>query len=112
MNIKVLKSKGCNLPYTEINRRGENCVIIGLDLMDELNLMQGEIILIIDDYDGSLCETYVKPGKIGGQEIILSGPALTKIGSISDTLTIMSFAYMNIDSAKTFKPCLINRKKI
>jgi aspartate 1-decarboxylase len=51
-------------------------------------------------------ETYAIPGKAGGRQIMLNGPAAKK-GCPGDVLTIMAFGQIEEKDALGFKPKII-----
>jgi aspartate 1-decarboxylase len=105
MQIQVLKSKihGAKITETELHYIGS--ITIDEDLMDAVNIIENEKVLVVNNNNGERFETYVIKGKRGSGVIGLNGAAARK-GAIGDILIIISFAIMDFEEAKLFKPYL------
>jgi len=105
MQIQVLKSKihGAKITETELHYIGS--ITIDEDLMDAVNIIENEKVLVVNNNNGERFETYVIKGKRGSGVIGLNGAAARK-GAIGDILIIISFAQMDFEEAKLFKPYL------
>ena len=106
MQIQVVKSKIHRVKCTgaELNYIGS--ITIDEDLMDAANIIQGERVQIVNNDNGERLETYCIPGPRKSGEITLNGAAARKV-SIGDTLILITYAFMDINEAKTFKPSVI-----
>ncbi len=106
MQIQVVKSKIHRVKCTgaELNYIGS--ITIDEDLMDAANIIQGEKVQIVNNDNGERLETYCIPGPRKSGEITLNGAAARKV-SIGDTLILITYAFMNIEEAKVFKPSLV-----
>ncbi len=78
-------------------------VTIDEDLMDAVNLIAGEKVAIVDNNNGERFETYVIKGERGTGCICLNGAAARKV-QVGDVVIIMSYAMMDFNEAKRFKP--------
>lgn len=103
MMIEVLKSKLHCARVTEANLHYMGSITIDEDLMDAVNLIAGEKVYIADNDNGERFETYVIKGERGSGCICLNGAAARKV-QVGDTVIIMSYALMDFEEAKTFKP--------
>ena len=56
--------------------------------------------------NGERLETYVIKGERGSGMICLNGPAARRV-AVGDLLIVMSYALMDFEEAKTFKPWLV-----
>lgn len=103
MMIQVLKSKihGARITVTELNYIGS--ITIDQTLMEACNLIENEKVLVVNNNNGERFETYVITGKKDSGVIGLNGAAARK-GQVGDTLIIISFAQMDFEEAKNFKP--------
>ena len=101
--IEVLKSKLHCVHVTEANLNYMGSITIDEDLMDEVNLIAGEKVAIVDNNNGERFETYVIKGERGSGCICLNGAAARKV-QVGDVVIIMSYAPMDFEEAKTFKP--------
>jgi aspartate 1-decarboxylase len=106
MNIEVVKSKIHRVTITEANLHYVGSVTIDEDLMEASNLIEGEKVQIVNINNGERLETYVIKGLRGSGEICLNGPAARKV-TVGDIIIIMSYATMDFEEAKTFKPSII-----
>ena len=106
MMIEVLKSKIHNVKVTQTELRYVGSITIDEDLLDAANMIEGEKVLVVNNNNGERLETYVIPGPRGSGEITLNGAAARKV-SVGDTLILITYAMMDIEEAKTFKPALV-----
>ena len=106
MLIEVMKSKihCARVPEANLNYMGS--ITIDEDLMDAANLIAGEKVAIVDNNNGERFETYIIKGERGSGCICLKGAAARKV-QVGDIVIIMSYALMDFEEAKTFKPSVI-----
>ena len=101
--IEVMKSKLHCARVTEANLNYMGSITIDEDLMDAVNLIAGEKVYIADNNNGERFETYVIKGERGSGCVCLNGAAARKV-QVGDVIIIMSYALMDCEEAKTFKP--------
>ena len=106
MLIEVMKSKIHCARVTEANLNYMGSITIDEDLMDAANLIAGEKVAIVDNNNGERFETYVIKGERGSGCICLNGAAARKV-QVGDIVIIMSYALMDFEEAKSFKPSVI-----
>ena len=106
MLIEVMKSKIHCARVTEANLNYMGSITIDEDLMDAANLIAGEKVAIVDNNNGERFETYIIKGERGSGCICLNGAAARKV-QVGDIVIIMSYALMNFEEAKSFKPSVI-----
>ncbi len=106
MNIEVLKSKIHRATVTEANLNYMGSITIDEDLMDASNLIEGEKVSIYNITNGERFSTYVIKGSRGSGAIGLNGAAARKV-SVDDLIIIVSYASMDFEEAKSFKPSII-----
>ena len=106
MNIEILKSKIHRVTVTESNLNYVGSISIDLDLIEAANLLGGEKVQVLNINNGERFDTYVIAGERGSGQICLNGPAARKV-VVGDIIIIISFAYMDFEEAKTFKPAVI-----
>ncbi|TXE08633.1 aspartate 1-decarboxylase [Gelidibacter salicanalis] len=106
MQIQVVKSKIHRVKCTgaELNYIGS--ITIDEDLMDAANIIQGEKVQIVNNDNGERLDTYVIPGPRNSGEITLNGAAARKV-AVGDTLILITYAFMDLEVARTFKPSLV-----
>ncbi|MCL2651027.1 MAG: aspartate 1-decarboxylase [Candidatus Azobacteroides sp.] len=106
MLIEVLKSKLHRISVTEANLNYIGSITLDEDLMDAANLIAGEKVHVVNNNNGERLETYVIKGKRGSGAVCLNGAAARKV-QIGDVLIIMSYALMDFEEAKKFKPVIV-----
>ncbi|MBQ8887918.1 MAG: aspartate 1-decarboxylase [Bacteroidaceae bacterium] len=106
MMIEVMKSKIHCARVTEANLNYMGSITIDEDLMDAANLIAGEKVSIVNNNNGERFETYIIKGERGSGCICLNGAAARKV-QVGDIVIIMSYALMDFEEAKTFKPSVI-----
>jgi aspartate 1-decarboxylase len=106
MMIQVIKSKLHRVTVTEANLHYIGSVTIDEDLMDAANIIEGEKVQIVNNNNGERIETYVIKGLRGSGMICLNGAAARKVQP-GDIVIIMSYALMDFEEAKQFKPVLV-----
>lgn len=106
MHIEVLKSKIHRVKVTEANLNYMGSIAIDEDLMDAAGLIENEKVLVVNINNGERLETYVIRGERGSGIISLNGAAARKV-QLDDILLIMSFASMDFEEAKEFRPRII-----
>jgi L-aspartate-alpha-decarboxylase len=106
MTIEVLKSKIHRVTVTEANLNYIGSITIDEDLMDAANLIEFEKVHILDNNNGERFETYVIKGQRGSGVICLNGAAARKVQP-GDIILIVSYARMDFEEAKTFKPTIV-----
>ena len=110
MMIEVLKSKLHMVTVTEANINYMGSITIDEDLMDAAGLIAGEKVQVVDNNNGERFETYVIRGERGSGCICLNGAAARKV-LVGDTIIIISYALMDFEEAKTFKPTVVFPKE-
>lgn len=110
MNIQILKSKIHRVTITEADLNYIGSITIDETLMIAANIIEGEKVQIVNLNNGERLETYVIKGKKNSGKICLNGPAARKV-AVGDIIIIISYASMDFEEAKTFKPTLIFPKE-
>lgn len=106
MQIEVLKSKLHCCHVTEANLNYMGSITIDEDLMDAANMIAGERVFIVNNNNGERFDTYIIKGERGSGCICLNGAAARKV-QVGDVVIIMSYALMDFEEAKTFKPTVV-----
>ena len=106
MYIEVVKSKIHRVTVTEANLNYIGSITIDGALMEAANLIPNEKVSIVNNNNGERFETYVIKGEPGSGVICLNGAAARKVQP-GDIVIIMSYALMDFEEAKTFKPAVI-----
>ena len=106
MMREVMKSKLHCVTVTEANLNYMSSMTIDEDLMAAANMIAGEKVQIVDNNNGERFETYIIKGERGSGCICLNGAAARKV-QVGDTCIIISYALMDFEEAKTFKPAIV-----
>lgn len=106
MEIEVLKSKIHRAVITEANLNYVGSLTLDEDLMEAANMIENEKVQIVNVNNGSRIETYIIKGKRGSGICCLNGPAARR-GSVGDIVIVISYANMDFEKAKTFKPWIV-----
>ena len=110
MQIEVLKSKIHRAVITEANLNYVGSITIDEDLIDAANIIENEKVQLVNVNNGERLETYVIRGKRGSGICCLNGPAARK-GMVGDIVVIISYALMDFEEAKKFKPWIVFPKE-
>lgn len=106
MLIEVVKSKIHKVSITGANLHYVGSITIDEDLMDAANLIENEKVHVLNLNNGERLVTYIIKGIRGSGDICLNGAAARKV-IIGDIIIIMSFAMLEFEEAKSFKPTII-----
>ncbi|MDB5143748.1 MAG: aspartate 1-decarboxylase [Mucilaginibacter sp.] len=106
MIIEVLKSKLHRARVTQAELNYVGSITIDEDLMDAANIIANEKVQIVNNNNGARFETYVIKGERGSGTICLNG-ATARLAQVGDIVIIMSYAYMEMDEARNYKPLLV-----
>ncbi len=106
MQIEVVKSKIHRVTVTGADLNYIGSITIDEVLLEASNIIEGEKVNIVNINNGERFETYAIKGATNSGEITLNGPAARKVHK-GDVIIIMSYARMDFEKAKTFKPWLV-----
>lgn len=106
MKIEVLKSKIHRVKVTDANLNYVGSITIDEDLLDAANMIGGEKVSIVNNNNGERFETYIIKGERGSGMICLNGAAARRVQP-DDIIIIISYALMDFEEAKVFKPWII-----
>ena len=95
--IEVLKSKIHRVSVTQADLNYVGSITIDKELMDAANMIEGEKVQVLDVDNGERLETYIIKGERGSGAICLKG----------DVVIIASYALLDFEEAKAFKPWVI-----
>jgi aspartate 1-decarboxylase len=103
MQVTLLKSKIHRAAVTGASLHYEGSLTVSADIAEMVGLLPYEKILVGNLQNGERFETYVIYGAREMGLIELNG-ATAHLGAIGDRLTIMSFARLTPEEAKTYHP--------
>ena len=104
--IEVIKSKIHRVTVTQANLNYVGSITIDEALMEAANMIEGEKVQILDINNGERFETYIIRGERGSGCICLNGAAARKV-QVGDVVIIASYALMDFEQAKTFRPWIV-----
>ena len=110
MQIQILKSKIHRAVITEANLHYVGSLTLDEDMMDAANIIENEKVQVVNVNNGERLETYVITGKSGSGICCLNGAAARR-GMTGDVIVIISYALMDFEKAKDFKPWLVFPKE-
>lgn len=106
MTIEILKSKIHRAKVTHADLNYIGSITIDENLMEAANLIENEKVDIYDITNGERFTTYVIKGKRGSGTIGINGAAARKV-AVGDLVIIVSYAAMDFEEARQFKPHII-----
>lgn len=106
MRIDVLKSKIHRAKITQAELHYVGSITLDEALMESANLIEGEKVQVVNINNGERLETYIIRGERNSGTVCLNGPAARK-ASVGDVVIIISYASMEFEEAKKFKPHII-----
>lgn len=106
MWINVLKSKIHRVKITQAELNYVGSVTIDVALLEAANMIVGEKVQIVNNNNGQRFETYTIEGERNSGIVCLNGAA-ARLAQVGDIVIIMSYAMMDFEEAKTFKPWVV-----
>ena len=106
MFIEVLKSKIHRVTVTDADLNYIGSITIDRALMEAAGLIEYEKVQILDNNNGERFETYVIAGERDSGTICLNGAAARRVQR-GDIILILSYATMDFEEAKRFRPTVI-----
>jgi len=106
MLVNVVKSKIHRVKVTGADLNYIGSITIDEDLMEAAGIIEGEKVQIVNNNNGARLETYAIPGPRNSGEITLNGAA-ARLVAVGDVLILITYAYMDLEEAKVFKPSLV-----
>ena len=106
MLIEILKSKIHRATITQADLNYIGSITVDEDLMEAANLIENEKVDVLNITNGERLTTYVITGERGSGSISLNGAAARKV-AVGDLVIIASYATMDFEEAKIFKPIII-----
>ena len=104
--IEVIKSKIHRVTVTQADLNYVGSITIDEALLEAANIVEGEKVQIMDINNGERFETYTIKGERNSGCICLNGAAARKV-QVGDVVIIASYALMDFEQAKQFRPWII-----
>jgi aspartate 1-decarboxylase len=106
MQIEILKSKVHRVTITESNLNYIGSLTLDQEWMEAAGMIEYEKIQVVNVNNGERIETYLIKGKRGSRVCCLNGPAARR-GAAGDIVIVISYARMDWDEARTFRPKIV-----
>ena len=106
MTVEMLKGKIHRATVIQAELDYVGSITIDEALMEASGICEYEQVQIVDINNGQRFETYVIAGERNSGMICLNGAAARKVQP-DDIIIIMSYALMDFEEAKTFKPSVV-----
>jgi len=106
MTIEILKSKIHRVTVTGADLNYVGSITIDKALMEAANIIEGEKVQIVNNNNGERIETYVIKGEKNSGKIDINGAAARRVMP-GDIIIIFSYAKMDFEEAKKFKPWIV-----
>ena len=106
MTITMLKGKIHRATVTQAELNYVGSITVDADLLDAAGILEYEAVQVVDVNNGNRFMTYTIAGERGSGVICLNGAAARKVQP-DDIIIIMSYALMDFEEAKSFKPSVI-----
>ena len=106
MQIQVVKSKIHRVRVTGADLNYIGSITIDEALLEAANIIEGEKVSIVNVNNGERFDTYAIVGEKNSGTITLNGPAARKVQR-DDIIIIISYATLEFEEAKSFKPWIV-----
>jgi aspartate 1-decarboxylase len=106
MLLNMFKSKIHRATVTEANLNYVGSITIDKVLMDAANILPGERVQIVNNFNGARLETYVIEGAPGSGVICLNGAA-ARLVQPGDNVIIMAYCWVTEEEARQLKPNVV-----
>ena len=107
MFIQFCKSKIAHATITQAELYYEGSITIDEELLNEVGIVPGEKVDVLNINNGSRIETYAIAGERGSGVICLNGPAAHS-GAVGDQVIILSYAFMTPEEAENYQTQIIH----
>ena len=104
--IENKKSKTHSKRITAANLNCMSNITIDEDRMDAANMIAGKKVQIEHNKNGERFKTYMIKGERGSGCICINGAAARRV-QVGDICIIITYAHMDFEEAKTFKPTVV-----
>jgi len=104
--INMFKSKIHRVTVTEANLNYVGSITIDKTLLEASNILPGEKVQIVNNFNGARLETYVIEGEAGSGVICLNGAA-ARLVQPGDNIIIIAYCWVTEEEARKFKPNVV-----
>jgi aspartate 1-decarboxylase len=106
MLLEMFKSKIHRATITEANLNYVGSITIDKTLMDAANILPGEKVQIVNNYNGARLETYTIEGEADSGIICLNGAA-ARLVQPGDNVIIIAYCWVTDKEAEILKPRIV-----
>ena len=107
MLVTMFKSKVHRATVTQADLHYRGSLTLDRDLMDAAGMLENEQVQVLNITNGSRFTTYVIEGKRDDGVVCLNGAA-ARLGEPGDLIIALTYAQMEVEEAKTFRPCVVH----
>jgi aspartate 1-decarboxylase len=102
----MFKSKIHRATVTEANLNYVGSITIDKTLLEASNILPGEKVQIVNNFNGARLETYVIEGEADSGVICLNGAA-ARLVQPGDNIIIIAYCWVTAEEAKNLKPDIV-----
>ena len=102
----MFKSKIHRATVTEANLNYVGSITIDKNLLQASNILPGEKVQIVNNFNGARLETYVIEGEADSGVICLNGAA-ARLVQPGDNIIIIAYCWVTVEEAREFKPSIV-----
>jgi len=106
MLLNMFKSKIHRVTVTESNLNYVGSITIDKTLMEASNILPGEKVQIVNNYNGARLETYVIEGEADSGMICLNGAA-ARLVQPGDNVIIIAYCWVTEEEARNLNPKIV-----
>jgi aspartate 1-decarboxylase len=103
----ILKSKIHRARVTEANLYYEGSITIDSELMESVDIIEGEKVEVFNMNNGHRLETYAIKGKAGSGVVCLNGPA-ARGACVGDQIIIVSYVLADEKESRSVKAKIVS----
>ncbi len=104
---KMLKSKIHGLSVTETALFYQGSLTLDRLLLDNADMLPGEMVLVVNLNNGARFETYLIEAPPGSGVVCLNGPT-ARLGEVGDKIHVISYAYLDPHECSSTNPIVLN----
>lgn len=106
MLINMFKSKIHRATVTEANLNYVGSITVDKTLLMASNILPGEKVQIVNNFNGARLETYVIEGEADSGVICLNGAA-ARLVQPGDNIIIIAYCWITVEESRQFKPNIV-----
>ena len=102
----MFKSKIHRATVTEANLNYVGSITVDKTLLKASNILPGEKVQIVNNFNGARLETYVIEGEADSGVICLNGAA-ARLVQPGDNIIIIAYCWITVEESRQFKPNIV-----